>query len=71
LAVEGDASEASLPLLPRDLTDALRGFESSSVARKALGEAVHQHIVAITRKELEIGRSHVTDWDLRRCFEVA
>ena len=69
--VAGDAGEASLPLLPRDLTEALIRFESSQVARAALGEAVHRHLTGLARAELEIERGHVTDWDLRRGFEVA
>lgn len=69
--VRGDSSAADLPLLPRDLTEALHAFENSKVAVTALGDGVHQHLAALAQEELEIERGHVTDWDRRRCFEPA
>jgi glutamine synthetase len=69
--VSGDASVAALPLLPRDLTEAFWAFARSEIAKSALGDRVHGHLAALTREELEIERGHVTDRDLRRCFEAA
>lgn len=69
-AASGDASNSDLPSLPRDLTEALGVFQQSAIARDAFGENVHGHLVALAREELAIERRHVTDTDLRRCFEV-
>lgn len=66
----GDAGSADLPRLPCDLTEALAAFRGSTVAREALGETVHRHLAGLCAEELEIGRSHVTDWDRRRAFEA-
>lgn len=69
--VTGDAGSIDLPLLPRDLTEALDAFRRSSVARDAFGATVHRHLVALGAEELDIERLHVTDWDRRRGFEAA
>jgi glutamine synthetase len=68
--VKGDASTADLPPLPGDLSEALDAFKSSAVARDAFGQS-HRHLAALAAEELDIERSHVTDWDRRRCFEAA
>jgi glutamine synthetase len=67
----GDAGMADLPPLPSDLTEAVAAFRNSSVARHAFGEEVHGHLVSLAGEELEIGRTHVTDWDRLRGFEAA
>ncbi|HTN95434.1 MAG TPA: glutamine synthetase, partial [Nordella sp.] len=69
--VSGDAGSIDLPLLPRDLTEALHAFRHSSVARDAFGATVHHHLAALGAEELDIERLHVTDWDRRRGFEAA
>jgi glutamine synthetase len=69
--VSGDSAQAALESLPRDLTEALQRLDASPLAAAALGEAVHAHLVALTREELETERSLVTDWDRRRFFEPA
>jgi len=68
--VASDATSADRPHLPRDLTEAVQSFEHSAVARRALGAGVHRHLLQLAREELEIERTHVTDWDRRRCFEA-
>ncbi len=69
-AISGDSSEADLPSLPRDLTEAVQAFENSSVTAAALGTGVHAHLANLFRHELDIDRGLVTNWDLRRCFEA-
>jgi glutamine synthetase len=70
-ATSGDAGDADLPQLPRDLTEAVARFSGSEVARAALGTDVHDHLVGLVENELAILRRRVTDWDLRRGFETA
>ncbi|MBS3649385.1 hypothetical protein KEU06_12265 [Pseudaminobacter sp. 19-2017] len=70
-ATAGDAGSADLPSLPSDLTEAMAAFRGSSVAHDAFGPAVHRHLAGLVAEELEITRTHVTDWDRRRGFEAA
>jgi glutamine synthetase len=70
-AVTGDACAHEAVELPHDLAEGLAAFETSSVARAALGEPVHQHLALLARHERDLARRSVTDWDLRRYFENA
>ena len=68
-AVTGGACAHVAVELPHDLAEGLAAFETSSVARAALGESVHQRFAMLARHERDFARRSVTDWDLRRYFE--
>jgi glutamine synthetase len=70
-AVVGDAYATEAPPLPRDLTEAVDRFAGSSVARAALGDAVHEHLLGHARHTLAQSRREVTDRERQRWFEVA
>jgi glutamine synthetase len=70
-AATGDAYATDAPALPADLADACERFGRSSVARDALGAAVHRHLLALGEHERDETRRLVSDVDLRRGFEVA
>lgn len=69
--VAADGYVAEAPRLPGDLSEAVERFEASSVAPRALGAAVHEHIAAHGRHERDTARREVTDRDLARGLEVA
>lgn len=70
--VTGDAyQQGGEAILPQDLTEAVQGFASSTLAQEALGADVHQHILDMGRNELAASRRSVTDFDQNRGFETA
>jgi glutamine synthetase len=68
-AVTGGACAYEAVERPHDLAESFAAFETSSVARPALGESVHQQFAMLARHERDFARQPVTDWDLRRYFE--
>ena len=58
-----------LPHVPRTLRDATDAFESSTFARRALGDDVVEHYTHYARTEQAAFEAAVTDWERRRYFE--
>ena len=68
----GNAYEATdVPRVPPTLVEAIGELERSEVAAKAFGEDVHFHLVNTARQEWAASNRVVTDWELRRSFELA
>jgi glutamine synthetase len=68
----GNAYAASdLPRGPTSLGKAIDLFRASTFARQAFGEAVVAHYAALAEAEWNSYLSAVTDWDLKRAFELA
>jgi glutamine synthetase len=67
----GNAYESTdIPRVPMSLHEAITAFEGSDVARKALGDAVFEHLLNTARQEQRIfDNETVTDWELNRYFE--
>lgn len=63
-----DAKDA--PLLPGSLDRATDQLEQSERARELLGEAFVEHFVATRRWEVREFEKAVTDWELKRYFEL-
>jgi glutamine synthetase len=55
--------------LPRTLGEAIDTFAASSLAAKALGADVVDHLLTASRAELAAHQRSVTDWERRRGFE--
>jgi glutamine synthetase len=62
--------------IPASLQEAVAEFESSELARSALGDEVHEHLATLGRHEVAAFHAHcdgagssVTEWELRRYFE--
>jgi glutamine synthetase len=55
--------------LPRSLGEAIDRFAASSLAPKALGADVVDHLLTASRAELTAHQRSVTDWERRRGFE--
>lgn len=70
-SIEADAADEDAPPVPRDLSEAVAAFGTSSVAAEALGPAVHAHVLALARHELEAWRRAVTGWEVERGFDSA
>ena len=71
--VKGNAyrlPESEAPSLPATLEDATSRFRSSKVAREMLGDVFVDHYCATRDWEVRQQRRAVTDWELRRYFEV-
>lgn len=67
----GDIYAGDAPRLPGDLTESVAAFTASPVAAAALGAPVHRHLAGFFARERDAGRRAVTDWELRRGFDVA
>jgi glutamine synthetase len=69
---QGNAYEAEgVPRVPWNIVEAADEFERSQVSREALGEEVHHHLLNTARQEWARSNQVVTDWELRRNFELA
>jgi glutamine synthetase len=70
--VPGDAGAGDeAPRLPADLTEAVAAFARSKLAGPAFSAAIHEHLLGLAQRELDVTRRHVTDWEIRRGFENA
>ena len=56
--------------LPRTLQEATRRLAESALAREILGEEIVDHYVRTREWEWRQFQDAVTDWELRRYFEV-
>lgn len=68
---EGNAARCAPELLvPTTYGEAIRLFETSAIARAALGDEVFDHLVNFHRQELAaFEHETVTDWEIVRYFE--
>jgi len=70
-ATEGSGyAEGSGERLPRTLHDATERFAASAAARELFGDAFVDHFAATREWEWRQFRDAVTDWELRRYFEI-
>jgi glutamine synthetase len=63
-------ADASVERLPRTLLAATERLDRSEVARQLLGEAFVDHFVATRLWEWRQFEDSVTDWELKRYFEI-
>lgn len=71
--VEGNAYQttpAAEARLPRDLGEAARRLGASEVARDWFGREFVDHFAAHRDWEVREFQKHITDWELRRYFEI-
>jgi glutamine synthetase len=71
--VSGNAYETKFPdelQLPRTLTQAAEKFKESKVARDLFGDSFVDHYSYTRIWEDEQQRASITDWQLRRYFEI-
>jgi len=67
----GDAALAArIPRLPRDLRDATANFRRSSAAKELFGETFVEHFASTREWEWRQYQDAVTDWEMRRYFEI-
>jgi glutamine synthetase len=57
--------------VPSTIVEAADELERSEVARRAFGPEVHHHLLNSARQEWARSNQVVTDWELRRNFELA
>ncbi len=72
-AVTGNAyalPESEAPSLPATLADASARLRKSKIARELLGDVFVDHYCSTRDWEVQQAASVVTDWELRRYFEV-
>jgi glutamine synthetase len=62
--------ESSIPRLPRTLAEATDRLEKSELARDLFGDAFVDHFVRTRRWEWGQFADAVTDWEMRRYFEI-
>jgi glutamine synthetase len=69
--LEGDAAHAAkIPRLPRTLEKATANLKRSKFAREYLGDTFVDHYVASREWEWRQSLDAVTDWELKRYFEI-
>ncbi|MFT5434819.1 MAG: glutamine synthetase [Myxococcota bacterium] len=71
--IKGNAyemSEADAPPIPSSLTEAVARLRQSAPAREMLGDAFVDHYCATREWEVRQAQKAVTDWELRRYFEI-
>ena len=71
--IVGNAYEADMPKslrLPTTLWDAAQRMKASEAARSSFGDGFVDHFVATREWEEREFRRHVTDWELKRYFEI-
>ena len=68
-AFEGNAYESDVERFPHALRDAIARLESSSVARRLLGDDVIDHYLNYARTEQELFDKTVTGYERERMFE--
>jgi len=68
--VTGNAYEADAPRLPGNLEQAAAALGISSAAREYFGAEFVNHFVATRNWEVRRFEQAVTDWELRRYFEI-
>jgi glutamine synthetase len=69
--LSGDAARAAkIPRLPRNLKDAAENLKRSKVARELFGETFVDHYARTREWEWRQFQDAVTDWELKRYFEI-
>ena len=69
--LSGDAAKAAkMPRLPRNLMEATANLKRSKPARELFGEVFVDHFVRTREWEWRQFQDAVTDWELRRYFEI-
>ena len=71
--ITGNAYEQKFPddaKLPTTLWDAAQRLKSSDVAKELFGEAFVNHFAASREWEEREYRKHISDWELKRYFEI-
>jgi glutamine synthetase len=58
-------------VVPMDLTEAIRRFDESKLARRAFGDEVREHVSCMARHQLMLARRTVTRWEVEQGFESA
>jgi glutamine synthetase len=66
---EGNGYIADKPRVATTMREAADLFETSALARTALGDAVVDHYVHYARTEMRAYESVVTEWERMRGFE--
>ncbi|MET0791966.1 MAG: glutamine synthetase family protein [Polyangiaceae bacterium] len=66
----GDAAAGSAERIPRTLREANAALEASSAAREILGAEFVEHYVRTRDWEVRAYEAAVTDWELKRYFEI-
>lgn len=62
--------ETKFGVLPRTLEQATTAMKNSSIAKELFGEKFTEHFVATREWEWAQHLKHVTDWEMKRYFEI-
>ncbi len=68
--VEGSGYQSPAARLPRNLHEATQKMAESKIARELFGEAFVDHFVRTRQWEWRQFQDSVTDWELKRYFEI-
>ncbi len=63
-------AQATKPLMPATLAEAIDALATSNLYRKSFGEDVIYHFVGMKRNEIARFNAYVTDWEHREYFET-
>jgi glutamine synthetase len=65
-----EKEQGSSQTIPNTLADAVRAFRNSRTARELFGETFVDHYATTREWEVREFQKHVTDWELKRYFEI-
>lgn len=68
---QGNAYDGDGPMLPSSLAAAVENLRRSEVARQILGDGFVDHYLLTRDWEVKQAEKSVTDWELKRYFELA
>jgi glutamine synthetase len=68
--VKGSGYQSPVERLPRDLNEATAKLAESKIAREIFGETFVDHFVRTRQWEWRQSQNAVTDWELKRYFEI-
>jgi glutamine synthetase len=67
---DSELKRRNIDILPGSLQEALQELEKDEVIKEALGDHAYPQYLAGKRKEWDEYRAQVTDWEIRKYFEV-
>ncbi len=66
----GDLEKKSIPTIPHSLKDAVIALQNDSVLKESLGAHVFEKLTTAQLEDWKDYKKQVTDWELKRYFEV-
>ncbi|MEM3900425.1 MAG: glutamine synthetase, partial [Thermoplasmata archaeon] len=67
---EKERKELGIENLPGSLGEALEIFRNSELMKETLGEHIFNHFYIVKKKEVDIYRAEVTEWEIKNLLPI-